>query len=130
MATKIFLGFQTFVWLGYGLYLVFQPDYLAEVAGVVASHDTALTEIRAMYGGLEAGIGLLALCGILKPSMTRPALLALLFLTGGLFSARLFGACLLGDFSVYTVGALGYEGTSALLSALLLRLPSTQPSTE
>jgi len=128
MATKIYLGFQTLVWLGYGLYMIFQPGYLAEIGGVVATTPTGTTEIRAMYGGLEAGIGLLTLSGILKPDLTRCALLGLLFVVGGLAAGRLFGVLVDGSLSTYTIGALCFEVPSTLLTVFFLRINTKAPS--
>ena len=69
MATSIFLGLSTLVWLGYGLYCLLDPGYLAQAAGVAAASATGTTEIRAMYGGLQAGIGVIALGGLLRESL-------------------------------------------------------------
>lgn len=121
MGTKIYLGFQTLVWLGYGTYLIFQPGYLTEVSTLVAATPTAITEIRAMYGGLEAALGVAALLGILKPGMTRHALWVLLFATAGLATGRCIGLALDGDPTLYTLGALAFEGPSTVVTALLLR---------
>ena len=60
MLEKGFLILTTVVWVPYGLMCFLDPAALAESTGVVASTPTASTEIRAMYGGLQIAIGLLA----------------------------------------------------------------------
>jgi hypothetical protein len=114
------------IWLPYGVYCFFQPGALAEAAGVVASSPTGTTELRAMYGGLQMAIGALALTAVFKSRLVSGALLALVFLTGGLASTRLAGALIDGGFSGYTGGALGFEIVSCVL--LLMALGRSQPA--
>jgi hypothetical protein len=57
MAARIFLGLSALIWLPYGLLCFFQPAGLAESAGVTFTNATGATELRAMYGGLQAAIG-------------------------------------------------------------------------
>jgi hypothetical protein len=122
MAVKVFLGVSVVVWLPYGLFCFVQPSFLGEVAGVVAHSATATTELRAMYGGLQAGIGVLCLIALLRVRFVRPALLALAFLCAGLFTARLAGLAVDGSISGYTAGGLVFELlSSGLAVALLLR---------
>jgi hypothetical protein len=119
--TKIYLSLSVLLWLPYGLFCVFQPGYLAEIAGVVGSTPTGTTEIRAMYGGLQAGIGLMCVFALMRPNFVQPALTALCFLVGGLFLARLSGFLIDGSGSEYTYGTLVFESTYALAAGLLAR---------
>jgi len=119
--TRIFLGFSTLVWLPYGLYCLARPDYLHEAAGVAIASTTGRIELRAMYGGLQAAIGLLALGGIVGASLTRPALTTLAFLCAGLASTRTLGALLDGELSSYTAMALALEWGSTVTAVWLLR---------
>lgn len=119
--TKIYLMLSVLLWLPYGIFCVFQPGYLGEIAGVVASTPTGTTEIRAMYGGLQAGIGIMCVFALLRPSFAQPALVALCCLAGGLFLARLSGFVIDGSGSEYTYGTLVFESTYALSAGLLAR---------
>jgi hypothetical protein len=124
MAVRIFLGLSVLVWLPYGIWCVMQPGFLAGAAGVASSTPTGTTELRAMYGGLQAAIGALALCALLRPSLARPALVALVFLPAGLFLGRLAGLGLDGGVSSYTATALVFEAACALWAGwLLTRVP-------
>jgi len=84
---------------------------------------TATTELRAMYGGLQAGIGTLALLACFRPGLRVPALTTLLFLTGGLALARTLGVAVDGGLSSYTAMGLGFEFASASAAAWLLARP-------
>jgi len=123
--TRIFLAANVLLWLPYGLYCLASPGFLSEAAGVAATTATGTTELRAMYGGLQAAIGLLALAAVLRPDLQRTALVALAFLAGGLFTARVFGAFADGGLSGYTIGALVLESTLTVLS---VRFLGRQPS--
>jgi hypothetical protein len=122
MAARVFLGLSALVWLPYGIYCFLRPESLAEAAGIAASTLTGTTELRAMYGGLQAAIGSIALAGALRPPATRFAVSTLAIVALGLGGARLVGATLDGAFSSYTIFALGLElGTLAIAGALLRR---------
>lgn len=121
MATQLFLGFSALLWLLYGLYCFFVPGSLAEAAGVVGQTPTGTTELRAMYGGLQAALGILLGAGAMRSSLARPALLTVAFITGGLGVARAFGVLLDGGFSSYTAMGLGFEFASAAVAITLLR---------
>jgi len=120
MAERIFLALSALVWLPYGVFCFFQPGYLVQAAGVSASTVTGTLELRAMYGGLQAGIGALALVGSIRASVRRPALVALAFLCGGLGTSRLMGAVAAGELSSYTTMALVFEWASAGIAVWLL----------
>lgn len=118
--TKIFLGFSALAWAGYGAFCFFQPGYLSEAAGVAAASRTGLVELRAMYGGLQIAIGILAAVGLAHRAFERPALVALGFLCAGLGASRTIAAALEAEASAYTVFAILFELASAAIAARLL----------
>jgi hypothetical protein len=117
LATRIFLGACALLWLPYGLACLANPGSLAESAGVAATSATGTVELRAMYGGLQAAVGALALAGALRPALAPHALLALGALAGGLALARTASALIAGSLESYTLGALALEWTM-LVAAL------------
>ena len=125
MAARVFLAFSVLLWLPYGVYCFFDPGFLAGAAGVLSQSPTGSTELRAMYGGLQTAIGALALMGVVRPALRRPALVALGFLASGLALARLGGVALDGSASTYTVTGLCFEITTAVLSAFFLSRASS-----
>ena len=101
-ATRTFLLVNTLVLISYGLYCLFVPSFLGTAAGIVAQTPTGLTELRAMYGGLQLGAGCLLLAGLLNPSYTVTALRTAVFLFAGLAIARTIGITLDSSMSAYT----------------------------
>ena len=125
MATRIFLGLSALLWLPYGIFCFFQPAYLAEAAGVASNSLTGTIELRAMYGGLQAGIGLLALLALFRPALQVPALVTLAFLCSGLALARVSGTILAAELSLYTALGLTLEiGSLSFAWWLLSRSPA------
>jgi hypothetical protein len=126
--TRVFLLLSALVWLPYGLYCLADPGSLAATAGIVAQSATATTELRAMYGGLQAALGVLALIGAFAGGLRRPALLTIAFLTAGLGSTRLLGVVVDGGLSGYTAAGVTFEVLSASLATWLLQ-NSSSPAT-
>lgn len=121
MIPRIFFALTALVWLPYGIFCFFQPGYLADAAGVAATSATGTIELRAMYGGLQAGIGAFALAAALRPALVGPALITSCFLFAGLALTRLLAAIGTGELTSYTIFALGLEWGSTLLAMWLLR---------
>ncbi|HEU4429145.1 MAG TPA: DUF4345 family protein [Myxococcota bacterium] len=121
LAIRIFLGLCALLWLPYGLYCLANPGSLAGAAGVEATSVTGGIELRAMYGGLQAAIGALALAGALRTSLAPHALLALGSVAAGLGVTRIASAASAGEFSSYTVMALGLEWTMLVFAFALFR---------
>lgn len=128
MAVRVFLGICTLAWLPYGILCFLDPDLLVESAGVAASTATGSTELRAMYGGLQAALGALSLAGALRPSLARPALVSLVAVASGLLLARLAGLALDGGYTSYTGGALAFEAMMAGAAGWLLSRRVSAPA--
>lgn len=121
MGARVFLAFEALIWLPYGIYCFIDPGYLAGAAGVAFQSPTGQTELGAMYGGLQAALGVLTLAGALRDSMTRPALLTLAYLCAGLGSTRLLGVLRSGGLSSYTIAGFVFELLSTVLAISCLR---------
>jgi hypothetical protein len=118
--TRVFLVASALVWLPYGLFCLARPDFLREAAGVAVESATGRTEVRAMYGGLQAALGILVVLGVADRRRERGVLTVLAVLCAGLFSARLIGVLIDGGFSSYTASGLVFEGGSTLAALALL----------
>ena len=126
---RIFLIASALIWLPYGVYCFFAPQALAELAGVASSSTTGSVELRAMYGGLQAALGVFAAAALWRPALQRPALLAIAFLCAGLFTARLLGAAIEAELSSYTaVGAVFETASFALAARLSTTMPEAAPA--
>ena len=117
MLSKAVLGISGLIFTLYGLACLFQPELLTHYAGLAFISGDAAIEISAMYGGLQAGFGLLCLLGAMSPAYTRFALLAMVFGIGGIAVGRAIGLLISpevpGD---YTWGALIYETLTVSLA--------------
>ena len=121
MGPQVFLGLSALLWLPYGVFCLLQPSFLEGAAGVAANTATGTVELRAMYGGLQAAIGILCAMGCVSPVWRGHALVAVGFLTAGLGLARLAGVAAGGGLSSYTGVALVFEFVSACLALAFAR---------
>ena len=62
MTRRIYLAAVGGIFAASGLFAYFDPLAMAEFLGITAVDPSGETEIRATYGGLVLGIGLLMLC--------------------------------------------------------------------
>ncbi len=123
MASKIFLGANAFIFIGYGLACLASPSLVADNAGLAILNGDGSAELRAMYGGLQTAVGMLSLAALLRPELKRAVLFFYVFLFFGLASARMLGALMAaGDVGVYTWAALAFEAVwLGVAYALLVR---------
>ncbi len=117
---KIFLIFSTLIWLPYGLLCFFFPDWVSVLNGVQPANETGLIEFKAIYGGLQSGMGLLALYALQNSRFERPALLMFLFLCGSMGLGRFIASDFSGDVSFYTYMATALELGTAVFAFWLL----------
>lgn len=124
MGGRIFLGLFGLVAMSFGIICFVDPGFLDAFAGVAATSTTGTVELRAMYGGMQMALGVLAFLGAFLPAFTRTALLATAMLCAGLGSSRLLGAIAASEVSSYTRGGLVFELGSTAIAVLLLRRSS------
>ena len=126
MAAKIFLGISGLLFAGYGLVCLASPAFVADATGMQLATGSASVEVRAMYGGLQTAIGLLALLGVARDELRAPMLLCLGILFFGLASGRLLGIAVDANPGSYNFVALAFEAVSAAIAlALLSRSPGS-----
>lgn len=121
MGPRLLLGLSAAVWLPYGLYCFVDPAFLGSAAGVSFTNPTGSTEIRAMYGGLQMGVGILSVLGVALREWRVTAVRALLILVGSLFASRVLGVAIDGSLSAYTASALVLEAAGTAAAAYVLR---------
>jgi hypothetical protein len=120
LLARILLFGNGAVFLLYGLACVFSPNRVAEYSAMELSNASALTEVVAMYGGLQAGIGVLFLYNGFRPARVPAGLSVMVLLLGSLALGRTFGLLIYG-MSQYNILALVYESLSALLAFVAMR---------
>lgn len=120
MLERVFLGFTAAAFVLYGALCLFRPETLSDAAGIGIGDAVADVEIRAMYGGLEIAVGLLALAGLVRRELAPAALLALLFVFAGLALGRGFGMLLESEHGAYNRVAFAFEIVSAGIAGYLV----------
>ena len=121
MFPRIVLGLSALVYVGIGLAFIFAPESLLPRVNIAASSGTALADIRAVYGGLDLGVGvLLAYC--LMRNEIRTGLLACVFTLGGLALGRVYGILLDTEQDSITYGLLAAELIGAATAVVGLRM--------
>jgi hypothetical protein len=109
--------------LGFGVCLIVDPAGGLATVGIAALNPAGLIELRALYGGLELGLGVFLLLCVARPDWRRPGLWAVLLGNGGIGLTRLAGVALSGVFTPFLAVALVWElGFAALAGWALRRL--------
>ena len=121
MLVKIFLGLNAVLFIVYGLMCLANPSVVADQTGMQLATGVATAEARAMYGGLQTSVGLLALLGLMRPGLQPAVLLALVFVFFGLASGRMVGILVDPDPGVYNFAAFVFEALFGLLAMMLLQ---------
>ena len=117
---RILLALVGIAFAPYGFFCLVSPQSVAEFTGMVLPNASALTEVRAMYGGVQLGLGLLFIGFALRKRSVETGLVVLIVLLGSLALARAFG--LVNDgFSSYNVFGFVFESVSTILGIVALR---------
>ena len=123
MLGKGILWISALLFTGYGLISFFYPEIPASFAGLEMTSGDAVAEIRAMYGGLQTGIGLFCLLAAVNSGYYRAGLTLLVLGVGALALGRLYSAITTVDpVTTYTYGALLYELTTTMLAIIALKI--------
>ena len=112
----------------YGLMCLFDPLSAAEITGMQLHNRGALTEVAAMYGGLQFGLGALFIFCALRADFARMGLFVLVVVLGSLALGRIFGLMVYGG-SAYNWSVLIFEALSGGLGILALRVLSRRSET-
>jgi hypothetical protein len=110
--TRVFLFANSLFWLPWGLINLIEPkSWSGEVIDGLDVYDlsraVARTEVRAMYGGLQMAVGVLALMGAFSPRHRRTVLWFFAIALTGLAAARFGGMVAEGESSYFTVAVHG-----------------------
>ena len=89
LAYRIYLAIAGTVFLVSGIFTFFDPHAMGVALGIAPIDGSGVTEIRATYGGLVVGSGLLAIWGVFSERLAAAALACILFCGGGLVFTRI-----------------------------------------
>ncbi|HCE23038.1 MAG TPA: hypothetical protein DF282_11085 [Hyphomonas sp.] len=91
MFIRIFLGIIALTFLVLGIWSLLDPAAMSSSMGVITGGPNGVYETRGIYGGVSLGAGLLAIAGVFRPRMVRPALWFITTYMGGYVFARIVG---------------------------------------
>ncbi len=117
--TRIVLWLGAVLFVPFGLWILLDPTGLAALTERPLPTPTAMTESRAVDGGLVVALGVLFGLAALDPTKTRSGLVAMLLVGAGTFLGRCVGMALDGGTTAtYRVASL--ELALAVLAAIAL----------
>ncbi len=93
---QLALALNGLAFLGFGLIFAVDPDGMMASLDLEISSGVARTDLRAIYGGLEVGLGLWLLLACARPSLHTAGLISGALVTGGLVCGRGLGMLLDG----------------------------------
>ena len=96
MAQKIYLAVVGGIFVASALFAYVDPHALGLAMGIAPADPSGVTEIRATYGGLVAGIGLLLISGLWSKRLAFAGLACTVFGVGALALTRLLAEVLAG----------------------------------
>jgi hypothetical protein len=111
---RLFILFQGILFIGYGAYCLIYPEFIALTlnSNVTAS---AITEFRAMYGGLQLAIGMFLIYSLKSPQLLEGALALCLVAFACLSTSR--GISMgLNETDHYNLIAFSYEFGSLMVN--------------
>ena len=118
--TRIVLWLGALLFVPFGLWVLYDPTALSAVTERPLPTPTAMTDSRAVDGGLVLGLGLLFVACAVDPTKARTGLLAMLLTFGGALLGRSVGVVLDGGTAAtYRVAALELAGAALAAIALM-----------
>ena len=118
MFAKVVLVFFGLSFGGFGVWALLSPLSMAKLLHFSLHTPSAVTEIRAFYGGLEIGLAIFMVTAAFYRPLIPGALLALVATAGGIALARIVGIIADGSGSLFMYGALVWELAGASLGLI------------
>ncbi|MFK7895534.1 MAG: DUF4345 domain-containing protein [Myxococcota bacterium] len=119
--TKPYLQVVGVLTLIFGLIYLLVPTAMTEPAGFGSLGGSALTDVRATYGGFQIGMGIFLLWTSRAPGRMRSGLVLLVLAIGSLFLSRILGVLMDGELSAFHMQGLAVESTMTALTLYLIR---------
>ena len=125
MAARWLLGITAVMFVALGLNGLLNPVGHLAPYGLELATPGWLGAVRANYGGMHLGIGLLFALGAVRAEWQRTGLAVLLAFLGGLAVGRTLSVFVDGTPPVFAIAFIAIEWVGAVLAmALLLRRPA------
>ena len=123
---KPYLILTTLVWLPWGVFCIFNLQGIESIIGVNAVNGNGQSDIRAMYGGVQTAIGLMAVLALFDRRYFPNLVFTLAIVGSCLALSRSYGLVVDGSATAYTFGVLGFEAFAGVSGILWLRVLSRQ----
>ncbi len=117
--TRFLLWALAIVFIAFGGIALVDPSAMSGPPGLDSSAPGATTEVRALYGGLQIGLGVLLVWSALDPARWASGLLAYGLLLGAVGDCRFIGLLIEGHWTRFHLFALGFEWITAVLALVL-----------
>lgn len=125
---QIYLILMVAMSLIFGVIYLVAPGSMIEPMGFGTLAPSALTDVRATYGGFQIGMGLFLLW-CLAPARVRTGLLMTLLSVGAVASCRGIGLIIDGAVTSVLKGTIIFEATLTVITLVLfLRAPAAAPA--
>lgn len=116
--SQIFVGLMGLAFANTGIQTLISPQAVLNNVGIVLDNTSALSSMRAVYGGMHLAFGIFCLIGILKG--TKPALTLIAIYTAGFVVGRLSGILIDGAPNQFVITWLIVEAVCGSIAALLV----------
>ncbi len=117
---QLFLMLAALLFAGFGLASLFQPERIAGMVGIQPSTTAGRSEIRAVYGGLELGLGAFLVYCALDAQRLELGLLLVVLTYGAAAVGRMIGIALDRPVEAVTRRILVAEVAFAIVGSVLL----------
>lgn len=117
--TLAFLVLVVLMLVAFGVGFLFAPARFAALVGLRMDSTTAISDVRAVYGGFEIGMALLLIWCMLDPGRTRLGLGVTALVFGAVAASRLIGVLADRPVTSLTLKILAVEAGTALIAAAL-----------
>jgi cation transport ATPase len=124
---RVLLIINGLAFAGYGVASMLRPGIPATFSKITLDNPIAFTEVTAMYGGLQAGLGIVFLASAFRTHTLQTGLLVMIAAMGGLAVARAYGIALYG-IDWYNGAACAYEAGSVVVAIVALTRSSESGS--
>ncbi len=121
MLPKVALWINALVFVALGVWLIVDPVGGLSGVDVTARSPVGATELRAMYGGLELGLGVFGALAARRPAWQVPALWAFTLAVGGLGAVRGLSSLLTAGHSPMLWALFATETVGTVVNVAALR---------
>lgn len=119
--TKSYLLVVGVLTILFGVIYLFVPATMTDPAGFGPLRGSALTDIRATYGGFQIGMGAFLLWAAGAEDRMRAGLILIALSIGSLFLSRALGVLMDGELSAFHMQGLAIESTLTAITLYLIR---------